>query len=150
MNKPNQDAGIPVLTEIIPSRLRAETVDDIPELPISAALASSPMATPPQSFGPANAHESADKRGEPSVPIEGWLDGEWTRLEQKITERTLGNLLERIDPLLEEHIRESINASLDEAMDTIRANLQLSVEQLVRESVAEEIRNLDFSKNKEF
>jgi len=144
MNKPNQDAGIPLLTEIIPSRLRAEPVDDIPELPISAALP------------PALASEPAASVNAPSdnrvlaVPIEGWLDGEWTRLEQKISERTLNTLMERLDPVMETHIRESISASLDEAMDTIRANLQLSIEQLVRESVAEEIRNLNFSKNKEF
>ena len=146
MNKPNQDAGIPLLTEIIPSRLRAEPVDDIPELPISAALPPSP---PLDSTPPASVHAPSDNRVL-AVPIEGWLDGEWTRLEQKISERTLNTLMERLDPVLETHIRESISASLDEAMDTIRANLQLSIEQLVRESVAEEIRNLNFSKNKEF
>ena len=147
MNKPSQDAGIPVLTEIIPSRPRPPA-DDIPELPMSSALppaTSAPVPAPP----PSTAIDIPDPYPS-AVPIEGWLDGEWTRLEQKISERALSTLMDRLDPVLEEHIRESISASLDEAMDTIRANLQLSIEQLVRESVAEEIRNLDFSKNKKY
>lgn len=159
MNNPSQDAGIPVLTEIIPSRPRAEPLDDIPELPVSAALPSrtayvppapSAQQAPPQTsaFASPFAAEAAEAHRESAAPIDGWLDSEWTRLEQKISERALNTLLDRIDPLLEEQIRESISASLDEAMDTIRANLQLSIEQLVRESVAEEIRKLDFSKNK--
>lgn len=168
MSSSKQDAGIPVLTEIIPGRTHAVLPDDIPELPVSSALpprrpAISPTKAPSTTTSsttvmptaavpdtvvvpPANRAPSAREH----APIDNWLDEEWTRLEQKISERTLHTILERLDPLLEEQIRESISASLDEAMDTIRTNLQLSVEQLVRDSVAEEIRKLDFSKNKKF
>lgn len=146
MSNPDQDAGIPMLTEIIPApeaevREDMAAAEDIPELPLSSVLPSPspplPAVTPPPAAPPVRA-----------TPIDDWMDGEWTHLEQRISERTLNTLLDRLDPLLEQQIRESISASLDEAMDTIRTNLQLSIEQLVRESVAQEIRHLNFSKNK--
>ncbi|WP_293779550.1 hypothetical protein [uncultured Oxalicibacterium sp.] len=156
MSTSKPDAGIPMLTEIIPARAHTALPDDIPELPVSSALpprvAASPATSAP--FAPPSAtvvpSSSTTRPMREHAPIDNWLDEEWTRLEQKISERTLHTILERLDPLLEEQIRESISASLDEAMDTIRTNLQLSVEQLVRDSVAEEIRKLDFSKNKNF
>lgn len=161
MSSSKQDAGIPVLTEIIPARTRTALPDDIPELPVSSALpptrpttssttASSTAAYSTAAPAAAVPPSSAARPMREHAPIDNWLDEEWTRLEQKISERTLHTILDRLDPLLEEQIRESISASLDEAMDTIRTNLQLSVEQLVRDSVAEEIRKLDFSKNKKF
>ena len=123
MNKSTQDAGIPVLTEII------ELPQNEPEVleatvPEPAATFADVEAAPQESSTP---------------PINGWLDEEWTRLEQKISVRTLAQLQERIDPVFEQHIRDSLAASVENAVAEIRSNLQLTLEQLVRDAVAQEI-----------
>ena len=129
MNKSTQDAGIPVLTEII------ELPQNEPEV---LEAAPEPAAT----F--ADGEDASQESSTP--PIDGWLDEEWTRLEQKISVRTLAQLQERIDPVLEQHIRDSLAASVENAVAEIRGNLQLTLEQLVRDAVAQEIENMQFSK----
>ena len=136
MNKSAQDAGIPMLTEVIqpPPAPPAE-----PEPPLAAADASFddevPVLTQPMEPG----------------PIDGWLDEEWTRLEQKVAARTLAQLQQRIDPVMEQQIADSVAVAVETALADmqrhLRRQLQQTLEQLVREAVAEEIENMRFSKN---
>src|SRR5690606_1944310 len=74
MSKPDQDAGIPMLTEIIPApevvAREDAAAEDIAELPLSSVLppASSPL---PAVAPPPAAHPVGAK------PIDDWMDGEW-------------------------------------------------------------------------
>jgi hypothetical protein len=128
MNKSAQDAGIPVLTEIIEPPPQVEAQPD----EASANYASPTDDEPLQA-------DSAE-------PINGWLDEEWTRMEQKVSARTLTQLMEHINPVLEQQIRDGLAASIEGAVSDIRRNLQQTLEQLVREAVAQEIENLQLSK----
>ncbi len=126
MNKSAQDAGIPVLTEIIEPPQVAPRVEETPviyENPVEDAL-------------PADS----------TAPINGWLDEEWTRMEQKVSARTLTQLMEHINPVLEQQVRDGLAASIEGAVADIRRNLQQTLEQLVREAVAQEIEKLQLSK----
>lgn len=131
MNKPPQDAGIPVLTEIIAAPARAVPPSAFPPVPPPAQAAAEfeaeavPIAHP---------------------PISGWLDEEWTRLEQRISERVLTQLLNRIDTVLEQRIRDSLAASVQQAVEEIRQSLQLTLEDVISDAVAQEIDNFQFSK----
>lgn len=138
MSKSAQDAGIPMLTEVIqppPTPAPAE-----PESPVAISTASLGEHEPPVLTQPIT-----------SEPINGWLDEEWTRLEQKVAARTLAQLQERIDPVMEQQIADSVAVAVETALADmqrhLRRQLQQTLEQLVREAVAEEIENMRFSKN---
>lgn len=129
MNKSAQDAGIPMLTEVIqtpPPQVAPQT-----EAPVI-------HANPVDEIEPLQADSA--------TPINGWLDEEWTRMEQKVSARTLTQLMEHIHPVLEQQIRDGLAASIEGAVADIRRNLQQTLEQLVREAVAQEIENLQLSK----
>lgn len=84
------------------------------------------------------------------APISGWLDEEWTRMEQKISERVLTQLLSRIDTVLEERMQEVLSTSLQRAVEEIKQGLHQTLGEVVSDAVAQEINNLHFSKNKNF
>lgn len=133
MSKSAQDAGIPMLTEVIqPPPAPAEPEPPAATLSFDEEV---PVLTQPV---------------EPE-PIDGWLDEEWTRLEQKVAARTLAQLQERIDPVMEQQIADSVAVAVETALADmqrhLRRQLQQTLEQLVREAVAEEIENMRFSKN---
>jgi hypothetical protein len=130
MNKSTQDAGIPVLTEVIQPPPKV-VVAPQPETP---AIHASPV------------DEIDPLEADSTEPINGWLDEEWTRMEQKVSARTLTQLMEHINPVLEQQIRDGLAASIEGAVADIRRNLQQTLEQLVREAVAQEIENLQLSK----
>lgn len=159
MNKPPQDSGIPVLTEVIvtPPRV-APPAASIPVPPPAAAA----IATPLPAFLTARAIETtAEDLADipvlqveietPPAPIEhapitGWLDTEWTRMEQKISERVLTQLLERLDTVLEERMHEVLSASLQRAVEEIKQGLHQTLGEAVSDAVAQEIDNIQFSK----
>lgn len=80
------------------------------------------------------------------APINGWLDEEWTRMEQKISERVLSQLLSRIDTVLEERMQEVLATSLQRAVEEIKQGLHQTLGEVVSDAVAQEIDNLHFSK----
>ncbi len=130
MNKSTQDAGIPILTEIIePPR-----VDHAPAEETTIENQAAPVAPVIPAASSQTGH----------APINGWLDEEWTRLEQKISERMLTQLIDRIEPILEQQLRDSLAASLEATMADIRSGLHHTMEQLVRNAVAQEIDELQF------
>ncbi len=163
MNKPTQDSGIPVLTEVLVTPPRVAPPASIPVPPsTSAAAAAKSIATPLPAFLTARAVETAAEDladipvlqveiETPPAPIEhapinGWLDEEWTRMEQKISERVLTQLLSRIDTVLEERMQEVLSASLQRAMEEIKQGLHQTLGEVVSDAVAQEINNLHFSK----
>lgn len=128
MNKPPQDFGIPLLTEVIQAPPRA----------VPAAAPAPAMET--------ELKQELELAPITHAPITGWLDEEWTRLEQKISERVLTQLLERIDTVLEQRIRESLAGSVQQAVEEIKLGLQLTLEEVISDAVAHEIDDLHFSK----
>lgn len=153
MNKSVPDSGIPILTEIIQVAPHAATVPvAIPTLtesfipnttktiaePVAAAEAAPVEMTPAE---PAPIDSQLDE-----APIDVQLNEKWSRLEQEITERVLAQLLDRIDTVLEQRIKDSLAASLQLAVDEIRQGLQITLDDVISDTVAQEIDNLRFSK----
>lgn len=91
---------------------------------------------------------------EPPLPPPAASDDEWQRMERRVRERILGQLLSRTDVMLEERIRSSLAGVLEQAVDglaaTLRANLHKTLEDVVSRAVAQEITRLQSSKNKDF
>ncbi len=73
-------------------------------------------------------------------------DEEWLRMERRLRERILGQLLSRTDAMLEERIRNSVAGVLEQAVDglaaTLRASLHKTLEDVVSRAVAQEITRL--------
>jgi len=128
------DAGIPVLTEIIPAPALDDavlaSVSDTPASVAAAAAADLPM--PVQRTAPA------------------WDEAEWEKLERQVRERVLGQLLERVDVILEQRVRDSLADVLQVAVarlaDDIRDGLHHSIKNAVERAVAQEIASLQVSK----
>jgi hypothetical protein len=129
MNKPPQDLGIPILTEVI-----EEPAPEIVAQPLSVpdpAAAPAPAALP--------------------VGIDGWVDEEWSRVEQKIRERVLTHILERVDTMIDQRLREGIanvlQTSIGRLADDIRAGLRQTLDDVVADTVKQEIERTRFSRN---
>jgi hypothetical protein len=133
MSNSPQDSGIPVLTEVIAAPARAIATPEF-----------APIA--PSAEAEAEAQFEAQAAPVEHPPITGWLDEEWTRLEQKISERVLAQLLDRIDTVLEQRIRDSLASSVQQAVQEIRQGLELTLEDVISDAVAQEIDNFQFSK----
>lgn len=157
MNKLTQDSGIPVLTEVLVTPPRVATPAASIPVPPPASAAASIAAPNPAFFATPAVEDLADipvlqvEIETPLTPIEhapitAWLDEEWTRMEQKISERVLTQLLSRIDIVLEERMQQVLSSSLQRAIEEIKQGLQLSLGEVVSDAVAQEIDNLHFSK----
>jgi hypothetical protein len=83
----------------------------------------------------------------PPAPIS---EDEWQRMERRVRERILGQLLSRTDAMLEERIRSSVAGVLEQAVDglaaTLRASLHKTLEDVVSRAVAQEISRLQSTK----
>ena len=77
-------------------------------------------------------------------------EDEWLRMERRLRERILGQLLARTDAMLEERIRSSVAGVLEQAVDslaaTLRASLHKTLEDVVSRAVAQEISRLQSTK----
>ncbi len=134
MNNSTLDAGIPVLTEIIPAsqlNLQAVAPDaDSPELAVMPA---------PDNGAALRARAAAD-----------WDDEKWDRMEREIRERVLHQVLERIDFVLEQRVRDSLADVLQTAVERlaveIRSGLHQTVKEVVTRAVSQEITKLQTTK----
>lgn len=107
-------------------------------------------ATPPA----AAAMPSAERGGGPASagapPPAPMGEDEWQRMERRVRERILGQLLSRTDAMLEERIRNSVAGVLEQAVDglaaTLRASLHKTLEDVVSRAVAQEISRLQSGK----
>jgi protein required for attachment to host cells len=134
MNNSTLDAGIPVLTEIIPAPQPGPQTaapgarsSEIAVLPVSDDIAA------------LRARATAD-----------WDDEKWDRMEREIRERVLHQVLERIDFVLEQRVRDSLADVLQTAVERlaveIRSGLHQTVKEVVTRAVSQEITKLQTTK----
>ncbi|NEX60965.1 hypothetical protein [Noviherbaspirillum galbum] len=137
MSNPPQDAGIPVLTEIIPATATAA--------PVPAAA---PSTTPAASSAPLT--EEHDAEPVPDAARAAAEDERWERLEREVREKVLYQLLERIDFVLEQRVRDSLADVLQTAVEKlaseIQGGLQVAMKDMVTRAVAQEITRLQATK----
>ena len=128
MNNPSFDAGIPVLTEVIPPSRPSEPA------PQSAVIS-----------------EVKEKKNEEAVTLqqhatEEWDDERWDRLEHEIRERVLHQVLERIDFVLEHRVRDSLADVLQLAVENLASDvrnvLHHTMKEVISRVVAQEISRL--------
>lgn len=137
MNKSPQDLGIPVLTEVIsapPQRSISSTAGTVEETREEIMVAAEPSS---ESF-----------QSEP-VPINGWIAEEWTRLEQKISERVLAQVLDRVDGALDQQITASLESVLQTTVhrlaDDIKQGLHQTLHEVISDAVTLEIERMRFT-----
>jgi hypothetical protein len=136
MSNPTMDAGIPVLTEIIPA---------------AAPTAPAPLASPAAATSvPAAAKQQDDGVALQKRAVDEWDEEKWNRLEREIRERILHQVLERIDFVLEERVRDSLADVLQTAVEglasEIKGGLHATMNEVVTRAVAHEISRLQATK----
>jgi hypothetical protein len=134
MNNPTLDAGIPVLTEIIPA-------------PQAAEIAAPTSSTPPE---PAIVSLSDNIAALSARVAADWDDEKWDWMEREVRERVLQQVLERIDFVLEQRVRDSLADVLQTAVERlaseIKSGLHQTVKEVVTRAVSQEITKLQTTK----
>jgi hypothetical protein len=124
--KPAAAAAAPALEMPAPSPTLA-----FPPPPVTAPASSTPLVEPPIPAAPQA----------PALSEE-----EWGRMERRIRERILGQLMARTDAMLDERIRTGISNMLQDAIDdlaaALRHNLHKTLDDVVSRAVAQEISRL--------
>lgn len=119
------DHTIPVLTEVFSDK------GDKP------APAAQPQPNPERDAVNAHLEERA---------LATWSEPEWTLLERRLSERILQQLQGRVDFVLEQRLRDSMEDVLKHAVagltSEIRAGLQDTIERIVVRAVAQELTHL--------
>jgi len=121
MSKSAFDAGIPILTEVIVAP-RAESASQ-PAKPSSVI----------------SAHERTRIVDAPDV--DGWLNEEWNRLEQKIGGRILSQVMKQLEEDIEERVNEALNDVLGAALDTMAVKLKQELQPKLQAAIFEAVRN---------
>ena len=118
------DASIPVLTEVFNDHPIAEEVK-------------APLEVP----APDDAQGDLEARA-----VGEWTGPEWDQLERRLSERILHQLQGRVDFVLEQRLRDSMQQALEAAMagltDEIRRSLQQTIESIVVRAVTQELTHL--------
>lgn len=127
-NNPAFDQSIPVLTEVF---------SDKPAPPPPRSEPAAPRAPARQDSVNAELELRA---------VHTWTEPEWNLLERRLSERILQQLQGRVDFVLEQRLRDSMEEVLTKAIagltDDIRAGLQQTIEQIVVRAVAQELTHL--------
>nr|WP_217345322.1 hypothetical protein [Noviherbaspirillum sp. L7-7A]MBV0879578.1 hypothetical protein [Noviherbaspirillum sp. L7-7A] len=118
-------------------------------IPLKPAAAAAPAALAPRAVpGPAAPPIAGPARAE--TQPSSMDDEEWQRMERRVRERILGQLLSRTDAMLEERIRAGLTGVVEQAVEGLAASLRLSLhktlEDVVSRAVAQEITRLQSSK----
>lgn len=115
------DASIPVLTEVFD---KDEAPAPAAALPVQDAL-----------------HGDLEQRA-----IDTWSEPEWTLLERRLSERILQQLQGRVDFVLEQRLKDSMEEVLRHAVAGLTAEiqqgLQQTIEKIVVRAVAQELTHL--------
>lgn len=116
------DQSIPVLTEVFSDK---------------AEPAPAPRVAPPSDQTNADLETRA---------IDNWTEPQWNLLERRLSERILQQLQGRVDFVLEQRLRDSMEEVLKAAMagltEEIRVGLQDTIEKIVMRAVAQEVSHL--------
>lgn len=119
------DQSIPVLTEVFSDQAEA------------------PAASAPV---PANPERDAVNAHLEERAVASWSEPEWALLEARLTERILHQLQGRVDFVLEQRLRDSMEDVLKHAIagltSEIRTGLQDTIERIVVRAVAQELTHL--------
>ena len=131
MSSTTSDAGIPLLTEVIPGPAPADTK----------------RAVAPQ----AAVDTVKDDISNMEARTATMLDEEaWDRLEREIRERVLYQIIERIDFVLEQRVRDSLADVLQTAVEglaaEIKGGLHVSMRDVVTRAVTHEITKMKSAK----
>lgn len=137
MSNNTLDAGIPMLTEVIP----------IPTLPLTLALEAPvvPVASMPEAEPEPLLEHVIEPALEPvPLPAMSLSDKErWEQLEQDLRERVLAQLMGRIDLMLEQRVRDCLadvlQSSVERLASDLREGLRLSIKEAVNRVVSQEI-----------
>lgn len=136
MSNPNLDAGIPVLTEVIP--VSHEETEARQEAPV-------PIAQPPEIAEPVPVPTLLER-----AALE-WDDDKWDLMEREIRERVLYQVMEQINDALEQRVRDSLADVLQIAVEglasELKGGLRHTIQDVVTRAVAQEISKLQSSKN---
>jgi len=136
------DASIPVLTELFVDKGEASPEGDgappaEAPLPAQSGLDADVDQAPGQD--PTNAHLEARA-------LAHWTEPEWNLLERRLSERILQQLQGRVDFVLEQRLRDSMEEVLQGAMAQltaeIRGGLQKTIDTIVVRAVAQELAHL--------
>ncbi|OWW20001.1 hypothetical protein [Noviherbaspirillum denitrificans] len=129
MSTTTPDAGIPLLTEIIPGPAPVETR---PAVPAATEVVKDEVT-------------QLEERATSILEEE-----EWDRLEREIRERVLYQIIERVDFVLEQRVRDSLADVLQTAVEglaeEIRGGLHVSMRDVVTRAVTHEITKLKSAK----
>ncbi len=121
------DQTIPVLTEVFSDKAERPAARIRPE-PAAAVTG-----------GDVNAH--LEQRA-----VATWTEPEWNLLERRLSERILQQLQGRVDFVLEQRLRDSMEEALQHAIAgltaEIRSGLQQTIEQIVVRAVSQELTHL--------
>lgn len=125
------DQSIPVLTEVFSDKSDKADKADSPAAPLRLDAAAQ------------SEQVNADLE---TRAIDGWSEPQWNLLERRLSERILQQLQGRVDFVLEQRLRDSMEEVLKTAIgglaDEIRAGLQDTIEKIVVRAVAQEITHL--------
>jgi hypothetical protein len=121
-----------------------------PEAPMVAAAPSSAPMPAVMPHAPAPSAAAAASIAQPPIPPAPQApmlsEEDWMRMERRIRERILGQLLARTDAMLEDRIRSGISSMLQDAVDdlaaALRHNLHKTLDDVVSRAVAQEISRL--------
>ncbi|QYF91880.1 hypothetical protein KY495_13910 [Massilia sp. PAMC28688] len=124
------DNSIPVLTEVF-------TDEPEPAPPPAPVKAEAPRQLPVQDVLTGALEARA---------IDSWSEPEWNLLERRLSERILQQLQGRVDFVLEQRLRDSMEEVLTHAIagltSEIRVGLQATIEKIVVRAVAQEVAHL--------
>lgn len=122
------DASIPVLTEVFQEKA------DKPPTPERPAVTQDPVSI------------HLERRA-----VDTWTEPEWNLLERRLSERILQQLQGRVDFVLEQRVRDSMEEVLEKALtgftSELRAGLQATIEKIVARAVSQELAHLQALKN---
>ena len=131
MSSTTSDAGIPLLTEVIPG----------------PAPAGNTHAVAPETTVDAVKDDIVTLEARAATILE---EEEWDRLEREIRERVLIQIIERIDFVLEQRVRDSLADVLQTAVEglaaDIKGGLHVSMRDVVTRAVTHEITKLKSAK----
>jgi hypothetical protein len=130
MNTPKPDTSIPILTQML-----ATTASGLPAKKSSRSAVASAATEASASSSHSFPHQ------EPVA--EHKFEGEWKALELKLNERVLSQILRRVDFVIEHRVKESLSdvlqAKTDELVKEIRRGLQVTLEDVIKRAVSQEI-----------
>jgi hypothetical protein len=148
------DSSIPVLTEVITgtnavANTEAKTEANTSDKPTPiAAISTAAQAAKSSEISVDIAHDVNLENS--SLSTYQLSEEQLSNLENKLREDILSQVLQRVDFVLEHRIRDGLADVLQSAVDNlagqIRAGLHVSLEELVRRSVNQELSKIKLSK----